>query len=88
MLTVTLTGTTTNIYFDWDSTPIATKTDHSSVNYSTNPTIYLWLRHWEYNGNRLQFTWQLDEFGIWGRVLTTVEIAELYNGWAWLTYTE
>ncbi len=50
-LVVTLTGTTTKIYFDWELK--STKTNHSNVNYSTNPTIYVGCYHREYGGSNI-----------------------------------
>lgn len=87
MLTFTLTGTTTNIYFDGNATPISTKTNHSTVSYASNPNIYVWCNYEEYTSVRNQyFSGMLDEFGIWSRVLSTTEISDLYNSWSWLPY--
>ena len=32
------------------------------------------------------FNWEIDEVWIWNRVLTQVEVTELWNSWAWLQY--
>lgn len=85
MLTFTLTGTTTKIYFD--NVLISTKTDHSSVNYWTNPAIYIWCNHKEYTwANTDSFTWMLDETSIYNEVLSDSERTKLWDNGNILSY--
>lgn len=96
LITVTLTGTTSVIYFDW--TAVSTKTNHSSVNYSTNPVIYVGCRHREFtNSNDYFLSWEIDDMSIFSRVLSGIEINNYFNntsnwgatvkalvlGWGW-----
>jgi len=62
-------------------------TEVSSISFTTNPssqtvTCY-WDRRWAawnyYNGN-------LDLVWIWARDLSSTEVTQLYNSWAWLDY--
>lgn len=80
LITVTLTGTTSKIYFDWELK--STKTNHSSVNYSTNPTIYVWCTHREYTKSNTEFlTWAIDDMSIFSRALSDIEIYKYYYNW-------
>lgn len=30
--------------------------------------------------------WRIDEIGFWNKILSSTDITNLYNGWAWLSY--
>lgn len=62
LLSVTLTWTTTKIYFDWVLK--STKTNHSSVNYSTNPILTIGRSDNEYSPDSNYLNWMLDEIVI------------------------
>lgn len=84
MITITLSWTTSSIYFDWVLKQ--TYSSHSSVNYSTNPVIYFWCNHHEYTPSwteDLFLNWMLDEFSIFDYILTTTQISSLV---AWRTF--
>lgn len=59
LISVTLTWTTTKIYMDWVLK--STKTDHSSVNYSSNPVLTIGKADNEYSPDSNYLNWMLDE---------------------------
>jgi len=82
LLTITLTWTTTKIYFDWVLKN--TKTDHSVVNYSTHPNIYIWCNHREYWNTNVNFlNWIIDEIIIENTVWQENKILKHYTASLW-----
>lgn len=49
-------------------------------------TLRIWNRYVSAPAYYLCYWGLMDEFWRWSRVLTTTEITELYNWWAWLSY--
>lgn len=45
-----------------------------------------WFALWATKWGGMYFPWLVDEFGIWNRALSSGEVSDLYNGWAWITY--
>lgn len=79
-LQVTLTGTTTQIFLD--NVLVSTKANHSSVNYSTNPVIYIWCNRREYWATNTNFfPWQMALIRIYSILLSWKEKLILYNEW-------
>lgn len=52
---------------------------------STANALYFGKRN--YTWSEKYYNWRLDEVGIWSRVLSSAEITELYNWWAWIQPT-
>lgn len=83
LLSITLSWTTTEIYFD--NVLRSTKTNHSSVNYSTNPVIYVWCNHREFDLSNWNFlNWAIDDMSIFTRKLSSTELSNYYN---WISPT-
>lgn len=75
----TYNGSTQKIYFNW--TEVWSQSYSSSISSDTNSLI-LWYYYWQ----AYDFQWNIDEVGIWNRWLTSSEVTELYNWWAWISY--
>lgn len=80
---VTISSTTINIYLDWNSTPDKTVSSSNSMSTSAR---YSWIWRRATATTYPWFDWTLDEIGTWNRVLSTAEVAALYNSWNWFQY--
>jgi hypothetical protein len=70
---------TQKIYINW--TEVWSQNYSASLSSNTNDLIL-----WYYFSQSFDFQWLIDEVWIWSRALSSTEITQLYNGWAWLTY--
>ena len=70
-------------YVDWNLTLNVTNSI-VWVTLSNQQFYFLW--HKTGSSFNQNFIWVIDEIGVWNRVLTSTEITELYNSWAWLQY--
>src|ERR1039457_1168819 len=90
-ITPIVTGTWYNLVVTWDGTTLTSYINGANptgVPETITPvsTLYNFGIGWSQALNSQFFNGTIDEVGIWGRALTTSEVAGLYNGGAALAY--
>lgn len=75
------------IYINWTSSTSNSSTFNPWYTWSAfHPSIWV-LEYYAWSYSTAQFlNWNIDELWIWTRALTSTEITELYNSWAWKTH--